>query len=125
MFCPKCKAEFCEGVTWCRQCDVALVTELPPDKPKGTAPASTSRPANAPVAAHDLIKLASFLAPLDAYLVRMRLEATGIKCFIFDENLIEMNWFYSNAVGGVKIYINRLDWEKAQAIMADEPKENQ
>jgi hypothetical protein len=69
----------------------------------------------------NLIKFASFLSLLDADLAKMRLEAAGVKCFIFDQNLIQMNWLYSTAVGGVKLYIKADDLEKAQEIMEVEP----
>jgi hypothetical protein len=69
----------------------------------------------------NLIRFASFLSLLDADLAKMRLEAAGVKCFIFDQNLIQMNWLYSTAVGGVKLYIKADDLEKAQEIMEVEP----
>ncbi|MEA3296949.1 MAG: DUF2007 domain-containing protein [candidate division Zixibacteria bacterium] len=31
MFCPKCRAEYREGYTYCSDCEVALVAELPPE----------------------------------------------------------------------------------------------
>jgi predicted RNA-binding Zn-ribbon protein involved in translation (DUF1610 family) len=107
MFCPKCRGEFREGFTRCHKCDVALVEELSPVEPKIKLPSEPPR---------DLIKFASFLSPIDAYLVRMRLEAEGIDCFLLDVNLVEMDWLYSNAVGGVKLYIDRKNLEKAQSI---------
>ena len=30
MFCPKCRAEFRDGYTFCKKCNTALVDELPP-----------------------------------------------------------------------------------------------
>jgi hypothetical protein len=31
MFCPKCRSEFKEGVTFCEQCQTELVDTLPPE----------------------------------------------------------------------------------------------
>jgi len=31
MFCPKCRAEYTEGVAECADCNIPLVTELPPE----------------------------------------------------------------------------------------------
>jgi len=45
-----------------------------------------------------LVKVSSFLWPLDANIAKSRLEADGITCFLFDEMLITMNWLYSTAV---------------------------
>ena len=64
-----------------------------------------------------LVKLAVFVWPIDAYLLKTRLEVDGIGCYIFDDNLIGLNWLYANAVGGVKLYISSEDLEKALEIM--------
>jgi hypothetical protein len=118
MFCPKCRSEFRDGFTRCFKCGTDLVAELPLEKPQ-TTPIPTPR-REVTGAPRDLVKFASFLTPLDAYLTRMRLEAAGIDCFLFDENLVEMNPFLSNAIGGVKLYIANKDWEKARAILTEE-----
>ncbi len=39
----------------------------------------------------ELIKLATFIWPIDAYLLKMRLEAEGVSCYIFDDNIISLN----------------------------------
>lgn len=31
MYCPNCRSEYRVGFTWCKDCDVALVDELPPE----------------------------------------------------------------------------------------------
>ncbi len=32
MYCPNCRGEYRSGFTWCKDCDVALVDELPPEQ---------------------------------------------------------------------------------------------
>lgn len=32
MYCPKCRSEYRPGFTWCNDCDVALIVELPPEE---------------------------------------------------------------------------------------------
>ncbi len=44
MWCPKCKAEFREGFTHCKSCDVDLVHEEPPDEPSLDEGPLTGRP---------------------------------------------------------------------------------
>jgi hypothetical protein len=61
--------------------------------------------------------LASFNQPMDAYLLRARLEGSGIAAYIRDENLITLDWLYSNAVGGVKVDVMDEDYEKALEIL--------
>jgi hypothetical protein len=40
------------------------------------------------------------------------LDAAGIESFLFDDNMVRMNWFNANALGGVKL---RVDAENVQA----------
>ena len=32
MYCPNCRGEYRSGFTWCKDCDVALVEELPAEQ---------------------------------------------------------------------------------------------
>ncbi len=32
MYCPSCRSEYRAGFTWCKDCDVALVAELPAEE---------------------------------------------------------------------------------------------
>jgi hypothetical protein len=61
--------------------------------------------------------LASFSQPMGAYLLRARLEGNGIAAFVRDENTIGLDWFYSNAVGGVKIDVSDEDYERALQLL--------
>ena len=49
--------------------------------------------------------IATFSKPEDAHLLRMRLDAGGIEAFVQDENMIQMDWLLSNAVGGVRVQV--------------------
>lgn len=69
----------------------------------------------------ELVKLATFNWPIDAYLLKMRLEAEGISCYIFDDNIISLNWLYANTVWGVKLYTSSKDLEKALEIVDQKP----
>ncbi len=61
--------------------------------------------------------LASFSQPMDAYLLRARLEGSGITAYVRDENLITLDWLYSNAVGGVKVDVADEDYERARELL--------
>lgn len=54
----------------------------------------------------------------EAHLVRGRLEAAGIRAFIQDENLAQMDWLYSNAIGGVRVQVAEEDFEAAQVLLS-------
>ena len=47
------------------------------------------------------------------------LEASGIECFLMDENMVRMDWFISNGLGGVKLVVGREDAEAATALLDD------
>ena len=51
--------------------------------------------------------------------IRGRLEAEGITCFVQDELTVQVNPFYSNAIGGVKLQVMERDWEQAMTILKE------
>ncbi len=67
-----------------------------------------------------MITIATFSKPEEAHLLRMRLEAGGIPAFVQDENTVQMNWLYSNAIGGVRVQINEEDVPKAKEVLVQE-----
>lgn len=70
-----------------------------------------------------MITIAQFSKPEEAHLLRMRLEAGGVPAFVLDENIVQMDWLYSNAIGGVRLQIAEEDAERAQEILGEEPPE--
>ena len=55
-----------------------------------------------------------------AFLAKGRLDSAGIESFIGDENIVRMNWFISNLVGGIKLQVKPEDLETARQIL-DQP----
>ena len=68
-----------------------------------------------------MITVARFSKAEEANLLRMQLEAGGVPAYVLDENTIQAYWFYSDAVGGVRVQIRDEDWEQAQVIMQAPP----
>jgi hypothetical protein len=66
-----------------------------------------------------IVTLAKFTFPTEAYPLITRLEEEGIECFLADENIVSVQPFLSNAVGGVKINIREEDWERASIILKE------
>lgn len=66
-----------------------------------------------------LITFKTFDNPIDAHILKAKLESEEIVCFIFDEHTIGINPLYSNALGGVKLKINEEDLEKATEIVRE------
>src|SRR5687767_10460845 len=54
---------------------------------------------------------------------RSALDAAGIDVAVLDENIIVINWLYSNAVGGVKLMVRREDLEEAFEILSTSSRE--
>ncbi len=67
-----------------------------------------------------IITFEAYYDPMLAHIVRSRLEANGVPCFVADENTIGANPLYNQAVGGVKVKIFERDLEKCRRILADE-----
>ena len=66
-----------------------------------------------------IITFESYYDPMLAHIIRTRLEANGIKCFIADENTLGANPLYNQAIGGVKLKIFEQDMEKCREILAN------
>jgi hypothetical protein len=56
----------------------------------------------------------------EALLAKGCLESAGIECFLGDENLVRLDWFISNFIGGIKLNVKVADAENARHIL-DEP----
>jgi hypothetical protein len=53
----------------------------------------------------------------EALLAKGSLESAGIECFLRDDNLVRLDWFISNFIGGIKLAVKPEDVIKAQAIL--------
>jgi hypothetical protein len=59
----------------------------------------------------DLVPIRAFWNLLEAELAKGVLTAAGIEAFLFDDNMVRLDWFNANALGGVKL---RVDADKVQ-----------
>ncbi len=53
----------------------------------------------------------------DAYLFRAFLESEGIQAHVFDEYVLQMQWLYTAAVGGVRVVVDEEDLERAMELL--------
>jgi hypothetical protein len=53
----------------------------------------------------------------EAFVGRSLLESAGIQAWIADENLVRMDWFLSNTVGGLRLQVEAPDEADARAIL--------
>ena len=55
----------------------------------------------------------------EAVIYQGKLESQGIEVFLRDINTIDSNPFYSNALGGIKLFVKTEDVEKASEILSE------
>ena len=67
-----------------------------------------------------LVMLRQFRDLPEALLAKGALESAGIQCFLADENLVRLDWFISNFIGGIKLKVRPEDEAAARGIL-DEP----
>lgn len=67
--------------------------------------------------ADDLVEIASYSFPHEAHVAWASLDAAGIPAFLTDEHTINMQWMYSNALGGVRLLVHRENVETALGIL--------
>src|SRR5215813_4299520 len=53
----------------------------------------------------------------EALLAKGMLESAGIECFLADQDLVRMDWFYSNAIGGMRLQVKEEDAAAATEIL--------
>ena len=67
-----------------------------------------------------LVPIRQFRDLPQALLAKGCLESAGIECFFRDDNLVRLDWFISNFIGGIKLCVKPEDIEKARTLL-DEP----
>jgi hypothetical protein len=73
-----------------------------------------------PATPRKLITLSTFRDMPEALLAKSILESADIECFLGDENIIRQDWFWSNLVGGVKLWVSQEDAGTAAELLAQE-----
>jgi hypothetical protein len=68
----------------------------------------------------ELVTIRQFRDLPEALLAKGSLESAGIECFLADENLVRLDWFISNFIGGIKLNVHPADEANARKIL-DEP----
>lgn len=67
--------------------------------------------------------VARYETPEEAHLARIRLGFHGLESFLQDEYLVQLDWLYSNAVGGVRLQVGDENVNEALAILKQPPEE--
>jgi len=63
------------------------------------------------------ITVLAFTFPVEAHMAQGFLESEGLRTMLKDELTVQVNSFYSNAVGGVKLQVRENDYDEALMIL--------
>jgi Putative prokaryotic signal transducing protein len=66
---------------------------------------------------NDTVILRQFRDLPEALLAKGSLESAGIQAYLLDDNMIRMDWFISNLLGGIKLKVRAEDAEAASEIL--------
>ena len=70
-----------------------------------------------------LTTIATYSFPYEAQIARAKLDSEGIPAFIADEQTINMQWLYSNAMGGVRLQVPEPYIQQALDLLAEDSSE--
>ncbi|HLA75528.1 MAG TPA: DUF2007 domain-containing protein [Gammaproteobacteria bacterium] len=65
----------------------------------------------------DFVTIATYDNMPLAHIAMGRLQAEGIPCMLADENLVQTDWLYSIAVGGIKLQVSPQYVSWAQEVL--------
>ena len=74
-------------------------------------------PREDPSAMDEFVTVATYDRVTDAHIALGRLLAEGIEAQLFDDNMVQMDWLYSIALGGIKLRVARGDAKAARAVL--------
>jgi hypothetical protein len=68
----------------------------------------------------ELVTIRAFRDPSDAMMAKSVLDSAGIPCLMKDENLVRMQWMWSNLIGGIRLQVRPEDAETAERLLSQE-----
>ena len=66
-----------------------------------------------------LVPIKQFRDLPEALLAKGCLESAGIECYLRDDNLVRLDWFISNFVGGIKLCVRPEDVQSARELLEE------
>lgn len=74
--------------------------------------------------ADSLVTVATFDDPVAATMTKNYLESEGIPASLMDETTVATAWMLSNAMGGIKLQVPRLNLERAELLLVQMAEDN-
>jgi hypothetical protein len=100
------------------------------------APVPSARPADPPPESRveslavgeldmqEMVTIRKFRDLPEALFAKGSLESAGIECAMLDDNMVRLDWFISNLLGGVKLQVRAEDASIAEEILSQPIPEN-
>ncbi len=70
-----------------------------------------------------IVVYSTYYNPIEAQIVKARLEDSGIPCFLTDEHVATINPLYNQAIGGVKLNVFEKDIAQIELLLKEETTE--
>jgi hypothetical protein len=80
-------------------------------------PLVEDREENAEPVGREVVTVRRYRDLTESMVAQSLLESTGIQAWTRDENLVRMDWFYSNLVGGVRLQVDAADAAAAAEVL--------
>jgi hypothetical protein len=96
----------------------ALTDELARRHPEEVAVlGADASPGHDSVELADVVSIRQFRDLHEALLAKGALDSAEIESFLVDDNMIRMDWFWSNLIGGIKLCVKQEDAETALDLL--------
>lgn len=66
----------------------------------------------------EYVTIATYDKTTNAHIAMGRLAAEGIRALLFDDNMVQMDWLYAIALGGIKLRVTRSNESLARTILS-------
>jgi hypothetical protein len=100
---------------------VAPVPAALPDPPEDQPPARLeASPAEGELELRSMLTIRQFRDLPEALLAKGSLESAGIEAVLADDNIVRVDWFWSNLMGGIKLKVSPEEVEASNEIL-DQP----
>ena len=67
----------------------------------------------------DMVTVGQYRDMPEAFVARATLEEAGIECFLRDENIVRMDWLWSNLIGGMRLQVAAKDEVAAREVLSE------
>lgn len=91
---------------------------------RGLNPEIAESPKGDEVASRSWVAVRTFRDLPEALLAKGSLESADIECTLADDNMVRLDWFYSNAIGGIKLMVDRENMDVAEQVLSQPIPEN-